>query len=597
MRMAVLLCVAASCDITPGGGSGEKVAILFSTATGNEEEEDVVLRSDGVGESETQVFSLGSDLYLYATWKPEADELRAEVAPAEGQKVCLSAYSAGSTTPVSTAMYTYTGGQMVADEDNLLEVEPGHSYNFTAYSYYNSTETPSATDVDPVKDLVWGQQTKEITSGSRTVTIVMNHRFSKARVKVKSDISGATITALSGVEIASSYADLSVSDGVLSKKSAITLPVTFEDFSSIIDITGNETHLVYPGVRVNIASMTVEVSGIATPVVMTGLSLGYNLTGGKRYVLEVNVRRSRWARSNIYWVPTGTDTGYMTFDVVDAGHQGYQGVFFRWGSLVGVSPARVGTSTSYSINTPIYVPTYQVADTLASSWSRKSGSSGVSANPYDTWDLAVAGVHASDKEIPYLDGFYNAEPYGIDNTYVMDAERNTAAMYDSLRGDICQYLGKTNPALYGYRLPIQNEFPSGNTSWNTVTPDANGWIKGDGSFTNITAAGYADGRADLLVTQQGTGYDPAQPTNGAGVKLGAAINQAMGVVFPAAGYHNIGTLNNVGRLGYYSCCSARNETRNWELYFTEESLGAQANGVNRTVALPVRCIRKLTGEP
>jgi hypothetical protein len=406
----------------------------------------------------------------------------------------------------------------------------------------------------------------------------MKHRFSQARVNVKTAIAGATITAIGDVEIASSYADLSVSDGVLSKGAVLAMPVNFPSFTSTTDIFGNETHLIYPGVRVNIASMTVAVSGIANPFTLTGLSLGYNnLAGGKRYVLEVSVRRTSWARSNIYWVSTGTDTGYMTFDVTDEGHQGYQGVFFKWGSLVGISPARVGTSTEYSINTPVYVPTYHAADTLASTWIIGSGTT----NLYDSWD-----------DIPYLDGTsYNATPYGIDNTYVIDAARNTTAMHDSLRGDICQYLGKTDPALYGYRLPIQNEMVSGSQAWNTTTPTADGWIKGDGSFVNRPAAGYADGRADFLATQQDTGYNPAQPTNGVGVKLGAAINQALGVVFPAGGVH-VGTLFNVGSVGYNWSCSAISATDAWELLFNGTTVGSQSRGISRSGAMPVRCIRK-----
>jgi hypothetical protein len=402
----------------------------------------------------------------------------------------------------------------------------------------------------------------------------MNHRFSKARVNVKSAIKGATITAIGDVEIASSYADLSVSDGALSKGAALAMPVNFPDDFPTESIDGDETHLVYPGVRVNIASMTVEVSGIATPVTLTGLSLGYNLTGGKRYVLEVNVRRSRWARSNIYWVSTGANTGYLTFDVVDAGHQGYQGVFFRWGSLVGVSPAQTNGSDSYSTNTPVYIPTYMEGGT--STWSTPATS--------PSW-----------ANIPYLSSSYDATPYGIDNTYVMDAARNTTAMYDSLRGDICQYLGKTDPALYGYRLPIQNEMVSGGQAWNTTTPTEDGWIKGDGSFVLTPTAGYADGRADFLATQQGTGYDPAQPTNGAGVKLGAAINQELGVVFPVGGLCS-GALFNVGVYGYNWSCSALSATNAWELVFGSATVGSQSSGISRSSAMPVRCIRREPGE-
>jgi hypothetical protein len=286
----------------------------------------------------------------------------------------------------------------------------------------------------------------------------------------------------------------------------------------------------------------------------------------------------------------------MTFDVVDAGHQGYQGVFFRWGSLVGVSPARANASVVYSDNTPVYIPAYNAADKLASTWNRRSGSSGASANLYSTWTPTTADVAAPATDIPYLDGSYNAEPYGIDNTYVMDAARNTTAMYDSLRGDICQYLGKTQSALYGYRLPIQNEMVRGRQEWNTTTPTADGWIKGDGSFVNRPAAGYADGRADLLSNQLGTVYNPAQPTNGAGVKLGAAINQVLGVMFPAGGIR-ASDLTFIGSVGYYWSCSAISTVSAWELLFSTAIVGGQTSGIIHSSALPVRCIRKVPGEP
>jgi hypothetical protein len=529
--------------------------------------------------------------------KPDtAGELRAAESLANGQKVYLSAYEAGTGTHKGTALYTQTGGTLVADGGSGLAVETGSTYNFTAYSYYdNTTDTPSATDVDPAKDLVWGQQAgKAITANDRTVSIVMTRRFAKAKVRIScSTVAGATIQSpLGNVTITSSYADLSIPDGTLSKGADITHTVTFPDNFPTTDITSNGTHMIYPGVQVNIASMTVEVvNDLDSPFYLSDLSMKFdNLTGGKNYVLEMIVKDPRFAYSNIYWVSTGTDTGYLTFDTQDNGHQGYQGVFFRWGSLVGISPARTNGSGLYSTATPVYIPTYVAGGT--STWNVRSGAT----NPYSTWTVVRADVAAPATDIPYLDGSYNVEPYGIDNTYVMDTERNTTAMYDSLRGDICQYLGKTDSTLNGYRLPKGDEFVGGNQAWNTTTPTADGWIKGDGSFVSTLTAGYADGRADLLATQLGTGYDPAQPTNGAGVKLGAAINQELGVVFPAAGVRT-GTLTNVGVYGYNWSCSAISTTNAWGLLFNGTTVGSQSNGITRGTAMPVRCIRKVPGEP
>jgi hypothetical protein len=341
--------------------------------------------------------------------------------------------------------------------------------------------------------------------------------------------------------------------------------------------------MIYPGVQVHIASMTVEVlDDPETPFNLSDLSMKFdNLTGGKNYVLEMIVTDPRWAYSNIYWqAVTDEDDprypGYMTFDTQDNGHQGYQGVFFKWGSLVGVSPARTNESLDYSTATPVYIPTYVEDGT--STWSTPATS--------PAWD-----------DIPYLDSSYNATPYGTDNTYASDSARNTPAMYAGLRGDICQYLGKTDSTLNGYRLPLRSEFWAGTRQdWNTVTPTTDGWIKGDGTFASSVGAGYADGRADFLATQKGTGYNPNQPTNGVGMKLGSGINLVTGAVLPAGGLRN-SALFTVGSRGFHWSCSALSATYSWELFFLEQYVGnMDSPGISRSYAAPVRCMRKLPGE-
>jgi hypothetical protein len=593
MMAAALLFLLSSCVIEPGIGSGQKVSVKFAASTGNEADDDIVLRSAATAESETQTVSLGHGLFLSATLKPDTagagGELRAAEPLANGQKVYLSAYNAGTSTRTGIALYTYTNGNLVADSGSGLEVEVGKTYDFTAYSYYNNTtDTPSATNVDPAKDLVWGRQAgKAITTNDRSVSIVMTRRFSQAKVRIScSTVPDATITALGAVTITSSYANLSIPDGVLTKDTkatAITLSVPF-NFTPTNDITSNGTpHMIYPGVQVNIASMTVEVpNDLDSPFDLSDLSMEFNnLTGGKNYVLEMIVAESRWAYSNIYWqavadVNDARYPGYLTFDVTDQGHQGYQGVFFRWGSLVGVSPAQRGGSDSYSTATPVYIPTYVNGGT--STWSTPATS--------PSW-----------ASIPYLDSSYDATPYGTDNTYASDAARNTPAMYAAKRGDICQYLGKTDAALNGFRLPKRDEFwAEVRQVWNTITPTTDGWLMGDGSFTSANNAGYADGRADFLATQTGIGYNPTQPTNGVGMKLGAGINLVTGAVLPAGGFRN-SNLNFVNERGFHWSCSALSEVRGWELFFNAEGVGNLSTpGIDRSSAAPVRCMRKLPGE-
>jgi hypothetical protein len=589
MVAAALLFLLSACVIEPGMDAGRKVAIRFAASNGDEAGDDIVLRSAATATPETQTVSLGGDFFLYATLTPEAadaaGELRAAEPLANGQKVYLSAYEAGTDTHVSTVLYIYTNGNLVAEGGNGLEVETGSTYNFTAYSYYNNTtDTPSATNVDPAKDLIWGQQAnKAITAEDQTVSIVMTRRFARAKVRIGTTIPGAAILApLGNVTITSSYANLSVPDGALTKGADIPHTVTFPDFESTDSIVSNETDTVYPGVKVNIASMIIDVPGQdGTPFTRSDISLGFNsLKGGKSYVLEVSVRQTRWAFSNIYWQAVddeGDDRypGYLTFDTTNKGHQGYQGVFFRYGSLVGVSPHTNGSAaytSDYSTATPVYIPTYVEGGT--STWSAPTTS------PYSGWG-----------DIPRL---------GMSPDFSLtDAEWNTPEMYANLKGDICQYLGKTDTALNGYRMPIWAEYQVALVSWNTETPTSGGWLKGDGNFTMVYDAGYADGRADFLATQKGTSYNPNQPTNGAGMKLGAGINWEMGVVLPASAYRDGSSyLGAIGLVGSYPHASSYTTQGGGPTFLTFNANQiyygwAQTNQFSP----PVRCIRKLPGDP
>jgi hypothetical protein len=170
-------------------------------------------------------------------------------------------------------------------------------------------------------------------------------------------------------------------------------------------------------------------------------------------------------------------------------------------------------------------------------------------------------------------------------------------MYAGLRGDICQYLGKTDAALNGFRLPKRDEFwAETRQNWNTATPTTDGWLKGNGEFRMQTNAGYADGRADLLAPQKGTGYNPNQPTNGEGRKFGSGINLVTGAVLPAGGVRNP-NLYAVGERGFHWSCSALDATDGWELFFNGSVVGyLGAPGIDRYSGAPVRCMRKLPGE-
>jgi hypothetical protein len=555
-----LLILLSACVMEPGMDSGRKVSVKFAASTGNEAGSDIVLRRAAAEQPETQTVALGKGRFLSATLKPDVgDELRATESLADGQKVYLSAYEAGTDTHVSTVLYTYTGGNLVADGGSELEVAPG-TYDFTAYSFYdNTTDTPSTTDVDPAKDLVWGQHAnKEITEEDQTVSIVMTHRFARAKVRIGTNIPGAAILApLGAVSITSSYANLSIPDGVLSKGADIPHTVNFPPFTSTDSIVGYETDTVYPGVKMNIASLIIDVPGQdGTPFTRSGISLGFNsLKGGKSYVLEVSVRQTRWAFSNIYWQAVAEGEarhqGYLTFDTYDNGHQGYQGVYFRCGSLVGISPP-TNESNQYSTATPVYIPNYVEGGT-------------------STWSVPETSPYSSlgDISTPYGDGF----------TYLREAEQNTPEMYAAKKGDICQYLGETDPALEGYYMP---RHALGDT-YDDTSPMSD--FRVAGFLMRIGRTGWKD--IELY------SYDDTYHADGTTRFYWGFVHQEMGVVLP---YSGGGYSSSYFYHGLYYWTSGILYYRDVLTFTTRGLDDDDVVGIDwfgELSATPARCIRKL----
>jgi hypothetical protein len=269
-----------------------------------------------------------------------------------------------------------------------------------------------------------------------------------------------------------------------------------------------------------------------------------------------------WARSNIYWdvndkkltfVPGGSDVS----------KEGYQGVFFRWGSLVGISP--VG---DFDADTPVYVPDEDDDDNNPDT---KWKASTAEDEGYTTWG-ALSGA---DTDIPYVDPVHFHEGPTVDgNTYLIDAARNDpATMYAYRRGDICQYLGTVDDNLKGYRLPRGSEFGQRLALWNDHT---DGWVL-VGTFT----------------AQTGNDYGTAIFTGSPAVQ-GYPKNTIMGnAIFPASGSRSTydGTpLDNAGTSGSYWSGSANGLNSVWCFGIALAAVGT-GNTAHRSNGFPVRCVK------
>jgi hypothetical protein len=277
----------------------------------------------------------------------------------------------------------------------------------------------------------------------------------------------------------------------------------------------------------------------------------------------VDVKRCIWARSNIYW-----DGQKLTFVPagVDYTKQGYQGVFFKFGSLIGVSPAQKSGSTedeknAFDEDVRLYVPVVN-ATLTSSTWVSTDGT----AMNWTVWD-----------DIPYLNSSSYGGPgsvsFGLDNRYVIEGDRNTLSMYQGYLGDICQYLStKTGVVTGDYRLPTASEMLPNPIQVNTL-------VGGGGLAPGYYGEdrGNAEGTVDLFAA------------NARWVKNIAAGD----VIFPASGergnYEN-GGLSTVLKLGYYWSGSAQNISSGRALFFGNTDTPGYPD-FSRNSGHPVRCIQ------
>jgi hypothetical protein len=418
-------------------------------------------------------------------------------------------------------------------------------------------------------DLLWGKAVEYVDETNNEVTITMKHKFAEVRVMAR--MAGADIIDMHDVTVApGNSADLTVETGGLAKNgaaAAVAVPVSWGGGEWVADeeVTSDPA-VIYIGTKPFYVDIgTVEIEGYPAPFTNARAVFNKELEEGKSYTLVISFKQTLWAKSNIYWKWKDDSDhdkgGYLTFDTYENSHQGYQGVFFKWGSLVGISAARVGGSDDFlGQDVPIYVPAYNGGAPKSSTWEATTST----AKGWDSWGDNISGP----SDIPYMDpSDYVADNYARDNNYVMHPDRNKYEVYKDGRGDICQYLStKTGVVEGNWRLPTAGELgPAG------------GWTHG-GRVTADNTLANAEGTADLLTAS----------IDGAWAK-----NADMGdVVFPASGVRggNDGALASVGYYGHYWSGSARSATQGWYVGFLNNYVYSNDYSV-RSFGFSVRCVR------
>jgi hypothetical protein len=517
-----------------GSDTGIGVPIEFSMSSAGYDEGDEV-RSFGVMKPETVVVPLGEDdLYLYATLKEEpAEALRVEVGLQPNQKVRLAAYK-GTDQQGTTLTYTYSGGQLTHDGAVPLKVEPdGSTYRFVAYSSYSAPTTAitGLTNINPSNDLVWGSKDQPVTAeeASRKVSIKMTHKFARVQVKIDASTMATAITDIGTVTVTGGKtANLTEETGDVAPTSTnANQTVGFPSSTSNVRTSNYCTYWqAVTGVTIASITLTTTAAGSKTFADLR-LAFSKTLEAGKSYTLEVNVaKRLVFAGSNIYW---DEGNSRMTFD--ESTNSNYQGVFFKWGSLVGISPEEEANFG----DTRLYIP-----NVSAGTWDRTK-----------TVDSGVWGGTSDDGKwlaIPYVS---SAQSTSMDENYLYDH-----ADFNNYKGDICAYLtGKPGIPAGNWRMPNAGEF--GLLTYGT-------WVNGSASGLNA----------------EGTG------TITAGWNFGNN-----GGFFPAAGYRNMSNVPMLGTHGFYDSGTAHTTSSNQRYSFFFMNVGMNSHVQYNVACHSVRCLK------
>jgi hypothetical protein len=296
-----------------------------------------------------------------------------------------------------------------------------------AYSYYGdpTTAVSSLTDIDPGKDLVWGSKAQSVTTTESTqkVSIKMTHRFAQVRVKIDASTIATAITDIGTVTVTGGKtANLTEETGDVAPTST-NANQTVDFPSSTSNVRTSDYCTYWQAITgVSISSITLTIASVAKT--FTGLTAYFSKTleAGKSYTLEVDLKRIIFAGSNIYW-DAGNDR--LTFD--ESTNSNYQGVYFQWGSLVGLSAMGVVNN-----DMRLYIPN-------------------VSDGTWDGTKTIGSSSWANYSSLPHIESVYGT---GAADNYLYDHPN-----FENYKGDICAYLtGKAGTPAGSWRLPNAEEY-------------------------------------------------------------------------------------------------------------------------------------------
>ncbi|MDR1884561.1 MAG: hypothetical protein LBR26_17575, partial [Prevotella sp.] len=295
-----------------------------------------------------------------------------------------------------------------------------------------------------------------------------------------------------------------------------------------------------------------------------------------------------WAGSNIYWDQSlRGGNGALTFAPTPSstpdtptGPETYQGVYFKWGSLVGQDPGYSYTitdsdkksgSADWSGDCRVYIPTWNPDNPTASSWASLKASNSVPV--YTDWaDISYVKDGVIGTGIPYLTR-NDATPTNLsDNKGGHVPVSGEAVLPANMRGDICRYLTQTGDAPGAdtgtkWRMPMAQELLESGATYEIYGNVGSTLTSSDddpyGTYSIVS--GYH--KTNTVIAN----YAPRFPTNGH--------------------RESPGRLYNVNYDGYYWSSSPNSPTDAYHLHFVSY-LVLPNRTLSRTFSMSVRCVKE-----
>jgi hypothetical protein len=628
--IAALSLIITSCDnkneLSDNESSSKVVAVRIRSLSVAEGSSESLTRSSLEKEPEIVSQPIGDGMLLEMSVKQDDSSLRAPQLLGDGKLFRVIAVNHGTNDYYSHGDFTV--GIIGPSPSTDFHVKIGEKYDYICISYNSDTDLPPDDDyevgealeeefaVDNTNDLLWCRINKDenVTASGVDLEILLKQKLAKVTVTIDYNYNNCGITGIATSKVGVMGIPLTCSmnwttgslTGTATEQWLTFVPPTLpypktltSNMLNIIPTTSNAT--------INFEIGAILRDGLtAVPSAKRSSTFTKALSAGVNYTITVRFRTPIFARSNIYWDDAAKKLTFVPAAIPptinDDSKKGYQGVLFKWGSLVGVSPAQKAASNeeqrnAFNGDVTLFVPA--VKNPLnTSTWKVTTGNNtGTDTDidesvrhKYTSWTSSyVVDDGTNSGDIPYMDSSRGGN--GIvdrGNIWLIDATRNDLTTYKGLRGDICQYLGETQSALDGYRLPTSYEFGAENTVWDASTPNSSGWVKGTdpwpSSANNAAGNGKSGGTANLLV---------AAENNGNAV-YGSGINQTMGnVVFPASGNRNsIIGLQFVGERGFYWSGSAQDDCCGYILRFYDDYVHSNVS-LARDGGFSVRCVKKI----